>query len=113
MLRQHHQLNRHMIFAEGSPNLMQRLPCLPPPPHVVPLLLSKLGSPLKCHKHHPIDRKTIYIGWCCIDRLNRQDFSGTGSERSMNAIMLLSRAERYWLQRFVWLDVKTAVLLDI
>src|ERR1700737_4012478 len=58
-------------------------------------------------------REKIYIRWCCIDRLSRQDFSGTGGERSMNAIVLLSRAERYWLQRFVWLDVKTAVLLDI
>jgi hypothetical protein len=51
MLRQH-KLNRHMIFAEGSPNLMQRLSQLPAPPHVVPLLLRKLEAPFKCHKHH-------------------------------------------------------------
>jgi hypothetical protein len=55
MLRQH-KLNRHMICAEGSPNLTQRLPRLPPFPHVIPLLLSKLEPPLKCHEHHLIEK---------------------------------------------------------
>jgi hypothetical protein len=61
MLRQH-KLNRHMIFAEGSPNLMQRLPLLPAPPHVVPLLLRKLEPPLKSHKHHLIEKRFISDG---------------------------------------------------
>jgi hypothetical protein len=55
MLRQH-KLNGHMVFAEGSPNLMQRLSRLPAPPHVVPLLLRKLESPLKSHQHHLIEK---------------------------------------------------------
>src|ERR1700688_2885567 len=55
MLRQH-KLNRHMIFTEDSPNLMQRLPRLPPPPHVGSLLLRKLEAPPKCHKHHLIEK---------------------------------------------------------
>jgi hypothetical protein len=44
-----------MVFAEGSPNLMQRLSRLPAPPRVVPLLLRKLESPLKSHQHHLIE----------------------------------------------------------
>jgi len=55
MLRQH-KLNRHMIFTEDSPNLMQRLPRLPPPPHVGSLLLRKLEAPPKSHKHHLIEK---------------------------------------------------------
>src|ERR1700688_1167312 len=58
MLRQH-KLNGHMIFAKGAPNLMQRLPRLPPTPHVVPLLLRQLDPPPKCHKHH-LYRKDFY-----------------------------------------------------
>ncbi len=50
MLRQH-KLNGHLILAEVSPNLMQRLSRLPTPPHVIPLLLRKLEPPLKSHKH--------------------------------------------------------------
>jgi hypothetical protein len=55
MLRQH-KLNRHMIFAEGSPNLMQGLPRLPAAPHVVPLLLREPEAPPKCHKHHLLEK---------------------------------------------------------
>jgi hypothetical protein len=55
MLRQH-KLNRHMVFAEGSPNLMQRLPRLPAPPHVGSLLLRKSEAPPKCHYHHHIEK---------------------------------------------------------
>jgi hypothetical protein len=55
MLRQH-KLNRHIIFVEGSPNLMQALPRLPAAPHVVPLLLRELEAPPKCHKHHLIEK---------------------------------------------------------
>jgi hypothetical protein len=58
MLRQH-KLNGHMVLAEDSPNLMQRLPRLPAPPHVVPLLLRKLYPPPLSHKHH-LYRKDLY-----------------------------------------------------
>ena len=58
MLRQH-KLNGHMVFAEGPSNLMQGLPRLPAPPHVVPLLLRKLEPPPKSHKHH-LKRKDLY-----------------------------------------------------
>ena len=37
-----HKLNGYMVFAERPSNLMQGLPRLPAPPHVVPLLLRKL-----------------------------------------------------------------------
>ena len=40
------------LFAEGAPNLMQRLSRLPAVPHVDPLLRGKpIPFPL-CHKHH-------------------------------------------------------------
>ncbi len=55
MLRQH-KLNGHMVFAEGTSNLMQGLPHLPAPPHVVALLLSKLEPPPNCHKHHLLEK---------------------------------------------------------
>src|SRR5258708_17008006 len=55
MLRQH-KLNDPMCLAKGPPNLMQRLPVLPAPPHIVPLLLRKLEAPPKCHKHHLIEK---------------------------------------------------------
>ena len=55
MLRQH-KLNGNMVFAEGSPNLMQRLPRFPSTPHLIPLLLSKLEPPPKSHKHHLIEK---------------------------------------------------------
>jgi hypothetical protein len=61
MLRQH-KLNRHMILAEDSPNLMQRLSRLPAAPHVVPLLLRKLEPPPNCHKHHLIEKRFISDG---------------------------------------------------
>jgi hypothetical protein len=51
-----------MVLAEDSPNLMQRLPRLPAPPHVVPLLLRKLEPPLKSHKHHLIEKRFISDG---------------------------------------------------
>ena len=51
MLRQH-KLNGCVALAEDSPNLMQGLPSLPAPPHVVPLHRGKLYPPPKCHKHH-------------------------------------------------------------
>jgi hypothetical protein len=50
-LRQH-KLNGHMILAEDSPNLMQRLPRLPASPHVVPLLLRQFYPPPLSHKHN-------------------------------------------------------------
>jgi hypothetical protein len=55
MLRQH-KLNRYMVFAKDSSNLMQRLPRLPTLPHVVPLLLSKLEPPALRHKHHLMEK---------------------------------------------------------
>jgi hypothetical protein len=57
-----HKLNRHMIFAEGSPNLMQRLPRLPSTPHLIPLLLRQLEPPLKSHQHHLIEKRFISDG---------------------------------------------------
>jgi hypothetical protein len=51
-----------MVFAKGSPNLMQRLSQLPTTPHVVALLLRKLEPPLKCHKHHLIEKRFIADG---------------------------------------------------
>jgi hypothetical protein len=61
MLRQH-KLNRDVILAEGSTDLMQRLPRLPASPHLLPLLLSKLESPPKCHTHHLIEKRFISDG---------------------------------------------------
>jgi hypothetical protein len=61
MLRQH-KLNRHMVLAEDSPNLMQRLSRLPTAPHVIPLLLRKLEPPLKSHIHHLIEKRFISDG---------------------------------------------------
>jgi hypothetical protein len=76
MLRQH-KLNGHVVLAEDSRNLMQGLPSLPAPPHVVPLLLRKLYPPPKCH--NTTFREKIYIRWCCIDRLSRQGLSECGN----------------------------------
>jgi hypothetical protein len=55
MLRQH-KVNDPMCLAKSPPHLMQGLSRLPAPPHVVPLLLSKLEAPPKCHKHHLIEK---------------------------------------------------------
>jgi hypothetical protein len=61
MLRQH-KLNGHMVFAEDSSNLMQRLARLPTAPHVVPLHRGKLyPSPLR-HKHHLSEKRFISDG---------------------------------------------------
>jgi hypothetical protein len=60
MLRQH-KLNRHMVFAEHSSNLMQGLPSLPAPPHLIPLLLRELEPPLRFHKHHLIEKRFIMV----------------------------------------------------
>jgi hypothetical protein len=51
-----------MVFAEGPSNLMQGLPRLPAPPHVVPLLLRKLEPPPKSHKHHLKEKRFISDG---------------------------------------------------
>jgi hypothetical protein len=61
MLRQH-KLNRNMVLAEDSSNLMQRLSRLPATPHLIPLLLRKLEPPLKSHKHHLIEKRFIPDG---------------------------------------------------
>src|ERR1700726_981986 len=90
MLRQH-KLNDPMCLAKGPPNLMQRLPVLPAPPHIVPLLLRKLEAPPKCHKHNLIE-KDLYqmvlhrpveparlIGmWLFADRPSAQSYPRNG-----------------------------------
>jgi hypothetical protein len=75
-----------MIFAEGPPNLMQRLPRLPTPPHVGSLLLRKLEPPSKCHKHHLIE-KDLYqmvlhrpVEPAGVIRTWRESFRGMWSE---------------------------------
>jgi hypothetical protein len=41
-----------MFFAKGTPDLMQRLPCLPTTPHVAFLLCRKPKPFPRLHKHH-------------------------------------------------------------
>jgi hypothetical protein len=53
VLRQH-KLNRDMVLAEDSSNLMQRLSRLPAAPHVVPLHIGQLYPSALRHKHHLI-----------------------------------------------------------
>jgi hypothetical protein len=71
-----HKLNRHMAFAEGPPNLMQRLSRLPAAPHVGPLDRGKSYPSRIRYKHHFFFRENIYSRWRCIDRLSWRAFSG-------------------------------------
>src|SRR5205814_9041347 len=69
----HQTANGRMLFAEGAPDLMQRLPDPPTTPHVA-LLLRRKPKPFPwLHKHHL--RKQRYIRWCCVDRLSPQALS--------------------------------------
>ncbi len=52
----------HMVLAEGSPNLMQRLSCLPTAPHPTPLHRGKLHSSPLSHKHHLLEKRFIADG---------------------------------------------------
>jgi hypothetical protein len=55
-------LNGHMVLAEDSSNLMQRLPRLPAAPHVIPLHCGKLDPSALRHKHHLIEKRFIPDG---------------------------------------------------
>ena len=62
MLRQQ-ELNRAMVLAESTTNLMQRLSSLPTALDVSPLCCKKTILSSLSHKHH------LHIRWCCIDLL--------------------------------------------
>jgi hypothetical protein len=69
VLRQQ-ELNRAMVLAKSTTNLMQRLSSLPTAPDVSPLRRRKAIPSSLSHKHH------LHIRWCCIDPLSRQAIPG-------------------------------------
>jgi hypothetical protein len=60
-LRQH-KLNGHMVLAEGSSNLRQRLSCLPAVPHARSLHRRKFYPYPSSHKDHLIEKRFISEG---------------------------------------------------
>jgi hypothetical protein len=77
MLRQY-KLNGHMVLAEGSSNLMQRLSPFLTAPQVDPLAresFTRLPNVI-----NTTFRVNIYSRWCCIDRLSWQRQSVTENQ---------------------------------
>src|ERR1700733_5125901 len=69
-------MDRAMVFAEGTADLMQRLSRLPTAPDLGLLRRRKTMPSTWSHEHH-LQKQMISIRWCCIHRLSSQDFAGT------------------------------------
>src|SRR5712692_9166055 len=89
-----------MWLVKGAPNLMQRLPRLPPVPNVTLLDRRKPKSLSWPHANTTFTQQT-YIRWCCIDLSNAPRLSGT--KRNISFWFAFSRAKSQKL----WLDPNT------
>jgi hypothetical protein len=69
-------MNRAMVFAEGTADLMQRFSRLPTAPDLGLLRRRKTIPSTWSHEHH-LQKQMISIRWCCIHRLSSHSFSGS------------------------------------
>src|ERR1700733_11986504 len=75
-------MNRAMVFAEGTANLMQRLSRLPTAPDLGLLRRRKTIPSSWSHEHH-LQKQMISNRWCCIHRLSSHGFSVTSQAAGM------------------------------